>query len=136
MMTTSPKAMRVAAVTAMLCAVILNGCGSGPQKVANAYTGDLKLRGYPDIYAMLSHGDQVDRPLEDFLKDIPLAPDVITDWFKSVLQETQYEPGEPKMEGEDKAIVPVKVTAPDLSLWERTIDAGVAGGGAADADAQ
>ena len=136
MMTTSPKAMRVAAVTAMLCAVILNGCGSAPRKAADAYTGDLKLRGYQTIYTMLSHGDQVDRPIDDFLKDIPLAPDVTRDWFKGVLQETQYELGEPKMEGDDKAIVPIKVTAPDLALWERTIDAGVGVGGVADADAQ
>jgi len=129
--------MRVAAVTGMLCAVILAGCGNASKKGASDYLDDLQLFGYQAIYSMLSHGDQVDRPIDDFLKDIPMAPDVSKDWFRPVLQKMQYEVGDTKMEGDDKAIVSVKVTGPDLALWERTTDAGVGSGGdSADADAQ
>ncbi len=135
MRTTSSRAIRLTA-TGMLCAVMLAGCGNASKKAANDYLADLQLFGYQIIYTMLSHSDQVDRPIDDFLKDIPMAPDVSKDWFKPVLQKMQYEPGDPKMEGDDKAIVPVKVTAPDLALWERTIDAGVGPNGSADADAQ
>jgi len=136
MMTISPRAIRVtAATTGILCVVMLAGCGNASKKVATDYLTDLQMFGYREIYSMLSHSDQIDRPIEDFVKEIPMAPDVTSDWFKAVLQKTQYEPGEPKM-GDDKAIVPVKVTAVDLALWERTIDAGVGSNGSADADAQ
>ncbi len=133
----TPTPMRAVALTAVLCAVILAGCGNPSQKAADNYLGNLKLRAYPALYEMLSHQDQLDRTIEQFLTDIPLAPDVTKDWFKGVLQHTDYEASPPKMEGEDKAVVPVKVTAPDLALWERTIDAQNGNNGPADeADAQ
>jgi tetratricopeptide (TPR) repeat protein len=133
---TSPRSLRVAAVLAILSAIGIAGCGNPTQKTAENYLNDLKLRGYSAIYGMLSHQDQVDRAIEDFLKDIPLAPDVSKDWFKPVLQETQFELGDAKMEGDSKAVVPVKVTMPDLALWERTIDAAIGNSGPADAEAQ
>src|SRR5271156_1259049 len=133
---TSPRSLRVAAVLAILSTIGIAGCGNPTQKTAENYLNDLKLRGYSAIYGMLSHQDQVDRAIEDFLKDIPLAPDVSKDWFKPVLQETQFELGDAKMEGDSKAVVPVKVTMPDLALWERTIDAGIGNSGPADAEAQ
>jgi hypothetical protein len=123
MMNAGASQSRLVTLTAVMGAVLMAGCGNPTQKAANTYLGDLKLNGYQVIYQMLSHQDQVDRPIEEFLKDIPLAPDVSKDWFKAVLQHTDYEVGESRMASDGKAVVPIKVTTPDLALWERTIDA-------------
>lgn len=136
MMNISLGVMRVVALAGVIGAVGLTGCGKSPQHAANNYLANLKLRAYPTIYQMLSHQDRVDRTIEEFLTDIPLAPDVSKDWFKAVLQQMDYQAGEPRMEGNDKAVVPVKATAPDLALWERTIDAEAGSSGGADAAAQ
>jgi hypothetical protein len=135
MMKSSLGAKRALFLTAVGVA-ILAGCGNPAQRAANTYLDNLKLRAYPTIYQMLSHQDQVDRTLDQFLTDIPMAPDVTKDWFKVILQQMNYQVGEPKMEGSDKAIVSVKVTAPDLALWERTIDAQGTTGQSTDAAAQ
>src|SRR5260370_16402417 len=55
-----------------------------------------------------------------------MAPDVSKDWFKAVLRTYDYKVGDAKTENE-KAIVTVSVTRPDLALWERTVDAGLSG---------
>ena len=96
--------------------------GKTPQHTAQSYLEALKLYNYPGAYQMLSHQDQLDRTMDQFLTEIPLAPDVTRDWFKTVLHATDFQVGEAKVEG-DKANVAVKVTRPDLALWERTIDA-------------
>jgi hypothetical protein len=131
---TSPVPIRAAVLTGTIALLILAGCGKTPQRAANTYLDNLKLRAYPAIYQMISHQDQVDRPLEQFLTDIPLAPDVSKDWFKAILQHMDYQVGDTKTDG-DKATVSVKVTMPDLALWERTIDSQV-GTNPADAAAQ
>jgi hypothetical protein len=96
--------------------------GKTPERAATNYLNNLKLYNYPACYGMLSHQDQVDRTIDQFLTEIPLAPDVSRDWFKSVLHAVDYEVGGSKTVG-DKTVVTVKVTRPALALWERTIDA-------------
>ena len=110
-------------MAALIIAATLTGCAGGPKKAAQNYVDNLKLYNYPYAYQAMSHQDQIDRTMDQFLTDIPLAPDVSRDWFKGVLGAEEFEVGDPKMEGDSKAVVPVKVTRPDLPLWERTIDA-------------
>ena len=64
-----------------------------------------------------------------------MAPDVSKDWFKGILRTYDYKVGDAKIDG-DKAIVTVKVTRPDLALWERTVDAGLSGDQTPDPPAQ
>lgn len=117
----------VVIVVATLVAALAAGCsGGGPARTAQNYVDNLKLYNYPACYQSLSHQDQIDRTMDQFLTDIPLAPNVSRDWFKAVLQVVDFQVGETKLEGDNKAVVTVKVTRPDLALWERTIDAAVA----------
>lgn len=110
-----------------ICALFAAACqGHTPQRAANEYLANLKLYNYPAAYQALSHQDQVDRTIDQFLTDVPMAPDVNKDWFKAVLRAYDYKVGDAKTEG-DKAIVTVSVTRPDLALWERTVDASVSG---------
>src|SRR6266446_702164 len=117
------KMARVPVAAVALFAIMSSGCSGNPAKTgAENYLNNLKLFNYPGCYQALSHQDQVDRTLEQFLGNIPMAPDVNKDWFKAVELKMDYELGTPKVEG-DKAIVPVKITTPDLTLWERTANA-------------
>ena len=119
-----------------ICALFAAACqGHTPQRAANEYLSNLKLYNYPAAYQALSHQDQVDRTIDQFLTEIPMAPDVNKDWFKAVLRAYDYKVGDSKTEG-DKAIVTVSVTRPDLALWERTVDAQVSGETTPDSIAQ
>jgi hypothetical protein len=116
----------VITAVAMIAAAMISGCsGGGPAKAAQSYTDNLKLYNYPACYQALSHQDQIDRTIDQFLTQIPLAPNVTRDWFKGLVRAEDFTIGEAKMEGTDKAVVTVKVTHPDLALWERSIDASV-----------
>jgi len=133
--------IRIKARSAMLmavttCALFAAACqGHSPQRAADTYLQNLKLYNYPAAYQALSHQDQVDRTIDQFLTDVPMAPDVNKDWFKGVLRAYDYKVGDSKTEG-DKAIVTVSVTRPDLALWERTVDASVSGETTPDSIAQ
>jgi tetratricopeptide (TPR) repeat protein len=133
--------IRIQARDAMLaavavCAFLLAGCqGHSPQSAANNYLSNLKLYNYPAAYQALSHQDQVDRSMDQFLSEIPMAPDVSKDWFKGILRNYDYTVGDAKVDG-DKAVVTVSVTAPDLALWERTVDASLSGEQTSDSIAQ
>lgn len=71
---------------------------------------------------MLTEGDRNAQPLGRFVAEIPLAPDVTQRWFGWMLNVTSYQIGEPVRQG-DRMVVPVRVTAPDLPRFERTIEA-------------
>jgi tetratricopeptide (TPR) repeat protein len=121
---------------AVLFAFVAAGCGGhSPQKAANEYLSNLKLYNYPGCYQALSHQDQIDRTIDQFLTEIPMAPDVSKDWFKGVLRTYDYKIGDVKTDG-DKSIVTVSVTQPDLALWERTADANATPDQPADSIAQ
>jgi hypothetical protein len=106
----------------VVAALLLCGCGQSPQSLATRYLADLQQFNYPACYATLTDEDRAARPLKQFLTEIPLAPDVDPIWFRAILFSTRYDIGQPQVNGQ-RAIVPVKVTMPDLMLWERTIDA-------------
>jgi len=133
--------IRIQARGAMLaavavCAFLVAGCqGHSPQAAANNYLNNLKLYNYPAAYQALTHQDQVDRTMDQFLSEVPMAPDVSKDWFKGILRTYDYKVGDAKIDG-DKAIVTVSVTRPDLGLWERTVDAGLSGEQTPDSIAQ
>jgi len=103
-------------------AALLAGCGQSPRSLATRYLADLQEFNYPACYATLTDEDRAARPLKQFITEIPLAPDVDPIWFRAILFSTRYEVGQPQVNGE-RAVVPVKVTMPDLTLWERMIDA-------------
>jgi len=121
---------------AAVCAFAVAGCqGHTPQRAAGTYLSNLKFTNYPACYEELSHQDQIDRTMDQFLSEIPMAPDVSKDWFKSILRAYEYKVGDSKTDG-DKAIVTVSVTRPDLALWERTVDASLTGDESPDPVAQ
>lgn len=123
-------------VAVAICGLFAAGCqGNSPQHAADNYLNNLKLYNYPAVYQALSHQDQVDRTMDQFLEEIPMAPDVSKDWFKGILRTYDYKVGDAKIDG-DKAVVTVSVTRPDLALWERTVDAGLSGEQTPDANAQ
>jgi len=107
---------------ALFSAALLAGCGQSPRRLATRYVADLQEFNYPACYATLTDEDRAARALKQFITEIPLAPDVDPIWFRAILFSTRYELGQPQVNGE-RAVVPVKVTMPDLTLWERTIDA-------------
>jgi hypothetical protein len=116
------RAIRPLALALLSAAALLGGCGQSPQGLATRYLADLQQFNYPACYATLTDEDRAARPLKEFLTEIPAAPDVDPIWFRAILFSTRYEVGEAQISGE-RAVVPVKVTMPDLALWERTIDA-------------
>ena len=116
------RASRLLALALLSAAALLGGCGQSPQSLATRYLADLQQFNYPACYATLTDQDRAARPLKQFLTEIPVAPDVDPIWFRAILFSTRYEVGAAQVSGE-LAIVPVKVTMPDLTLWERTIDA-------------
>jgi tetratricopeptide (TPR) repeat protein len=136
-MTTIKFSARRAILAALaILGVFAAGCqGNTPKRAADNYLNNLKLYNYPAVYQALSHQDQVDRTMDQFLEEIPMAPDVSKDWFKAILRTYDYKVGDAKVDG-DKGVVTVSVTRPDLALWERTIDAGLSGDQTPDSSAQ
>lgn len=119
----SAAVRRLVAVLGAIATLILPGCErNSPHGVARRYLEALQRSNYAACYAMLSDRDHKDRTLAEFLTEIPLAPDVGPAVFRPVLQNMQFELGEVRIEG-DNAFVSIKVTAPNLPLWERTLDA-------------
>ncbi len=94
-----------------------------PTLQAGKYLIALALFDYQTTYQMLSRQDQIARTLDQFLAGIPLAPGVSQDWFRAVLGAQEFTLSDVKLENDSKAVITVKVTRPDLALWERTIDA-------------
>lgn len=98
------------------------GCGTKPT-TAQTYIDELKLYNYPACYKLLSHQDRTARTLDEFLTEVPLAAPVGRAWFRQILRVSNYRVDGIKMLGDAKAVVTVRITRPDLPLWERTIDA-------------
>lgn len=116
------RGRRLLALALLNAALLLAGCGQSPHRLATGYLADLQQFNYPACYATLTDEDRAARTLKQFLTEVPLAPDVDPIWFRAILFSTRYEVGQAQISG-DRAVVPVKVTMPDLKLWERTIDA-------------
>lgn len=111
------------AASAMLLAA---GCARNrPHGIAERYLENLQQFNYAACYELLSEEDRKDRDLQQFLTEIPLAPDVGQLWFRPILQTVHYELGaEHRNSDGATAVVPVRITMPDLPLWERLLDAG------------
>jgi hypothetical protein len=110
----------MAAMAALVC-----GCSGNPTQTAANYLNNLRLYNYPACYGTLSHQDRLERTMENFLVEPPLAPVVSRAWFKAVLRAVNYKITGVRRLSRVKAAVTVRVTRPDLPLWERTIDAAV-----------
>src|SRR5438105_4364796 len=117
------KRLGCALLMTAISSVLVASCSGNPAKNgASDYINNLKLFNYPGCYQALSHQDQVDRTLDQFLSSIPLAPDVSKEWFKTLVQKTDYAVGDAKDQGEGKAVVTLTVTKIDLPVWERTVN--------------
>jgi hypothetical protein len=108
-----------------LCSLVFSSCfRRSPYWVAERYVENLEQFNYVECYSLLSVQDRTDRSLQQFLTEIPLAPDVSPIWFRPILNVMRFELGEEYRTHDGMiASVPVRVTAPDLPLWERTLDA-------------
>jgi hypothetical protein len=111
----------VAASATLLAA----GCGRNrPHGIAERYLENLQQFNFAGCYQLLSEEDRKDRDLQQFLREIPLAPDVGQLWFPPILHAVHYELGAAHRNSDGvTAVVPVRITTPDLPLWERLLDA-------------
>ena len=124
------------AALAIVASLMFPGCErNSPHGVARRYLENLRQSNYATCYAMLADQDRKDRSLAEFLTEIPMAPDVGPALFRPVLHSLHFELGDPHRDG-DNAFVPVRVTAPDLPLWERTLDAAAGAGHAGGQNAE
>lgn len=120
----NPVRSFVVLLAAALCAVTLAGCERTPVEQAQSYLNHLKQFDYHFCYGRLTREDRAQRTFGQFLTEIPLAPHVSPEWFKQILAATKYTIGRTKLDKRGlEAVVSVKVTAPDLPRWERTMDA-------------
>jgi polyisoprenoid-binding protein YceI len=108
-----------------LYSLVLSGClRRSPYGVAERYVESLQQFNYAKCYSLLSAQDRADRPLRQFLTEIPLAPEVSPVWFRPILNIIRFELGKEFRNPDGvTAYVPVKIIAPNLALWERTLDA-------------
>ncbi len=112
-----------ALVLAFVCVQCLAGCGERPSEVAENYLSNLKTGRYSACYRMLSREDRRAQSFEEFVNNIPLAPDVDRDWFEAVEGRTEYVLASDARVHGYQAVLPVKVSSVDLSLWERALEA-------------
>jgi hypothetical protein len=108
-----------------LLPLLLSGCfRRSPRGTAERYVENLQQFNYPKCYSLLSTQDRAERPLHQFLTEIPLAPDVSPIWFRPILHVMHFELGDEHRNPDGAtAYVPIRVTALNLPLWERTLDA-------------
>jgi hypothetical protein len=108
-----------------LPSLLLLGCfRRSPRSTAERYVENLQQFNYAECYSLLSTQDRADRPLHQFLTEIPLAPDVSPIWFRPILHVMHFELGDEHRNPDGTtAYVPVRITGLDLPLWERTLAA-------------
>ncbi len=112
-----------AAALAIALAAAISGCARNtPRGVAIRYLANLRQYKYAVCYAMLTKQDRKTRTLAEFLTEIPMGPNADPVWFRPILRATTFEIGDEQRNG-NIASVEVRVTMPDLPLWERTLDA-------------
>ena len=118
-------------LAAVLAAAIAGCARNTPTNAAARYLANLRQHRYAACYAMLTDMDRHSRTLAEFLTEIPMGPDADPVWFGQILDVTNFQIGVEQRNG-NIASVTVKVTTPDLPLWERTLDAqaGLGGSGA------
>jgi hypothetical protein len=116
-----------------LGSLLFTGClRRSPHGTAERYVESLQQFNYAKCYSLLSTQDRADRPLHQFLTEIPLSPDVGPVWFRPILHVMHFELGEEHRNPDGtSAYVPIRITALDLPLWERTLDANVGNDGSA-----
>lgn len=118
------RAWPAAAVAfAIALTTAISGCARNtPRGVAIRYLANLQQYKYAACYAMLTEQDRKTRTLAEFLTEIPMGPNADPVWFRPILRATTFEIGDEQRNG-NIASVEVRVTTPDLPLWERTLDA-------------
>ncbi len=114
---------KAAAAIAIALVATVSGCARNtPHGVATRYLANLRQYKYAACYAMLTEQDRKTRTLAEFLTEIPMGPDADPVWFRPILRATRFTIGSEQRNG-NIASVAVRVTMPDLPLWERTLDA-------------
>ena len=140
-MTALGRTNLAAAVRQMLALglmLALTGCARrSPQGIAQRYIDSLMQFNYADCYHLMTDEDRRVRPLPQFLTEIPLAPDVSPVWFRPILHNMHFTLGTVERNPDGiSAFAPLRVTMPDLPLWERTLDAASAADQASTAAAE
>lgn len=97
-------------------------CGQSPSELARDYLANLKLGRYQACYRLLSRRDRLAQTVDEFVANMPLAPDVDRTWFALVEEKTQYALDQDVRVHGLNAVVRVKVTTIDLPLWERAVE--------------
>ena len=103
----------------------LTGCARrSPQGIAQRYIDSLTQFNYADCYHLMIDEDKRVRPMQQFLTEIPLGPDVSPVWFRPILHNMHFALGTVERNPDGiSAFAPLRITMPDLPLWERTLDA-------------
>jgi hypothetical protein len=115
------------ALCAILAICLIAGCTRAPSEpdpeaAARNYLVALKSGDYQTCYRMLAEKDLLHGSLGEFLGEIPLAPKVQQRWFRQIEAATNYQLGPAERHAAD-AILPVRISTPNLALWERTLAA-------------
>jgi hypothetical protein len=106
------------------CLFLLGCFKRSPRGIAERYVESLQRFNYAKCYSLLSIQDRADRTLHQFLTEIPLGPDVSPIWFRPILHVMHFELGDEHRNPDGTtAYVPIRISALDLPLWERTLDA-------------
>ncbi|MGO9062216.1 MAG: hypothetical protein ACLQU2_33365 [Candidatus Binataceae bacterium] len=124
------RTFRTPVATAILALLLIAGCakpppaapGPDPKAAARTYLAALKIGDYQTCYEMLADHDRDHHSLDQFLSEIPMAPNVERRWFGQIENATEYQVGMPFSHGAEM-IVPVNVTTPNLVIWERMLGA-------------
>ncbi len=119
------------AIVSLACALTLASCARRlPHGIAERYLENLRQFDYAACYALLSQQDRAERTLPEFLTEIPLAPDLSPVWFRPVVTRMQFDFGDEHRNTDGStATVPVKITMPDLQVWERLLNMTAGSGG-------
>ncbi len=111
---------------AVLALLLIAGCakapppGPDPKAAAETYLAALKAGDYQTCYRMLAESDLLHGSLDEFLSNVPMAPNADRRWFRRLESATQYRVGTP-LNRKSEVIVPVNVTTPNLVPWERML---------------
>jgi hypothetical protein len=94
--------------------------GPDPKAAAETYLAALKAGDYQTCYRMLAESDLLHGSLDEFLSNVPMAPNADRLWFRRLESATHYRVGTARHRG-GEVIVPVTVTTPNLVPWERML---------------
>lgn len=103
-----------------LLPLVATGClrPGGASSAAQSYLAALKGSNYRKCYRMLAGEARAACSFRQFLRAIPLAPNVTQRWFAALTRTTDYMISGPARKDGTSITVSVEVRAPNLTLWQ------------------